>query len=164
MVADRLIQKAMKDNWRTLPSDQLLFTMDSLNESMPVEELKESFSLKLSKSLSLMQSQEEEPFNDSLIIKKLSERRRIRDILPGKPKSTVLLYSAKRDGHHPSIFHEKCDGKGRTVVFYLSQAKVVCCGYTSVPWNKEGDYVADPEAFVFAQSNPGKVFRPNDKD
>ncbi|CDW84393.1 tldc domain-containing protein [Stylonychia lemnae] len=62
------------------------------------------------------------------------------------------LYKGSTDGFKAQKFHQKCDNKGPTVTFILSEFGQVFGGYTSVPWKTPENYFQrqkDKKAFVF---------------
>jgi TLD len=61
-----------------------------------------------------------------------------------------LLYRGSRDGWNGADFHAKCDGKGKTITFMLTDKDIICGGYTSVPWQAEGGDKEDQTAFIFS--------------
>ncbi len=65
-----------------------------------------------------------------------------------------LLYRGSRDNTTPTSFHERCDNQGETFVVARSFNGFLFGGYTSVPWNSNGGYNADPKAFLFTLINP----------
>jgi hypothetical protein len=76
--------------------------------------------------------------------------------LPGK--SLDLLYRGSRDGMTPKAFHDRCDGKGPTLVLVTAQStgKPVCVfgGYAGKSWASGKDvWVASPDSFVFTVQN-----------
>jgi hypothetical protein len=99
--------------------------------------------------------------------------------LPGK--RFELLYRGSRDGMTPAAFHEKCDGKGATLVLVAGQSEgqPVCVfgGYAGKSWERgpekgmprDIDY-DDGFAFVLAAASPSltdgsKVIKiPSDDD
>jgi len=91
-------------------------------------------------------------FKDSSIVKN-NEKKMINDwIDPYSEKNITseLLFNSKVDGDNSNTFHNKCDGKGATITFIQTTAgKRIGC-FTSVSWNNNGAYQADPEAFLFS--------------
>jgi hypothetical protein len=84
--------------------------------------------------------------------------------LPGK--RFELLHSGLRDGMTPVAFHEKCDGKGPTLVLVAGKSRnhpiSVFGGFASVSWESRqyaGDdwqenFIPAEESFVFTVMNP----------
>ncbi len=70
-----------------------------------------------------------------------------------------LLYRATRDGFNCEAFHSKCDGKGNTITIIKSNLNYVFGGYTSSAWNISGNYVEDPNAFLFSLRRAGVSFK-----
>ncbi|XP_050406205.1 interferon-induced protein 44 [Patella vulgata] len=52
----------------------------------------------------------------------------------GRSFDFKLLYRASTDGMGPTIFHQKCDNKGPTVIISYNTDGCVFGGYTSVDW------------------------------
>jgi hypothetical protein len=69
-----------------------------------------------------------------------------------------LLYRGSRDGMTPAAFHEKCDGKGPTLVLVAgrSEGQQVCVfgGYAGKAWDSRGYFVDARDSFVFTVLNP----------
>jgi hypothetical protein len=76
--------------------------------------------------------------------------------LPGK--RLELLYRGSRDGMTSAVFHDKCDGKGPTLVLVAGQSEgqPVCVfgGYAGKSWKGSGGYVDARDSFVFTVLNP----------
>jgi len=58
------------------------------------------------------------------------------------------IYVASMDGDSGTDFHDKCDGKGPTVVIVETTTGNVFGGYTSVSWSSQG-WNRDPTSFLF---------------
>ena len=65
-------------------------------------------------------------------------------------KSLRLLYQWSNDGVGASIFHEKCDHKGPTLVVCCLADGRIAGGFTSVDWAGPDAYKPDPTAFLFS--------------
>jgi hypothetical protein len=70
-----------------------------------------------------------------------------------------LLYRATRDGFNCEAFHSNCDGKGNTITIIKNDLNYVFGGYTSSAWNSLGDYINDPNAFIFSLRRAGVSFK-----
>jgi hypothetical protein len=68
-------------------------------------------------------------------------------------KISTLLYRAQSDGWDNNKFHSLCIGKGATVTIVILKNGHVFGGFTSIPWNKYGQYQHDPLSFLFRLSN-----------
>jgi hypothetical protein len=66
-----------------------------------------------------------------------------------------LLYRATRDGFTGKAFHSKCDGKGNTITIIKNDLNYVFGGYASSAWNSSGNYINDPNAFLFSLRRAG---------
>lgn len=64
-------------------------------------------------------------------------------------KSLRLLYQWSEDGHGATLFHEKCDNKGATLVIGSVGNGRFIGGFTSVDWSGSDGYTPDPTAFLF---------------
>ena len=64
--------------------------------------------------------------------------------------TSELLFNSKVDGDNSNTFHNKCDGKGATITFIQTTAGKRIGGFTSVSWNNNRSYQADPDAFIFS--------------
>jgi hypothetical protein len=78
-------------------------------------------------------------------------------------KRFELLYRGSRDGMTPAAFHEKCDGKGPTLVLVAGQSagQPVCVfgGYAGESWESAPEsvlpkYVDARDSFLFTVLNP----------
>ena len=67
------------------------------------------------------------------------------------------LFGATRDGFSAADFHSKCDGKSNTLTIIKSTNGNVFGGFTTKPWSQIGNYVNDPEAFIFSLINSKKT-------
>ena len=77
---------------------------------------------------------------------------------PSKHCTGNLLFRATRDGFAPANFHQKCDGKGPTVVIAKSAGGHIFGGYTETAWeNSGGGYKNCNDSFLFRLSGPGGV-------
>jgi len=66
-----------------------------------------------------------------------------------KKMSKIPIYVASTDGDDSSDFHEKCDGKGPTVVIVETTTGNVFGGYTSVSWSRNNNWKRAPTSFLF---------------
>jgi hypothetical protein len=67
-----------------------------------------------------------------------------------------LLYRGSRDGFGSSVFHNRCDGRSRTVTIVETAKGFVFGGYTPLAWKSSpGEYAADDslKSFVFTLKN-----------
>ncbi len=69
-----------------------------------------------------------------------------------------LLYRATRDGFTGKAFHSKCDGKGNTITIIKNNLNYVFGGYASSAWNSSGNYIKDPNSFLFSLRRAGVSF------
>ena len=67
-----------------------------------------------------------------------------------------LLWCGSTDGFRTSNFHSKCDDKGPTVTIIRSNKETIFGGYTSQSWKSSGDFVSDPNAFIFSLTHKTK--------
>eukprot|EP01083_Nonionella_stella_P140487 430904_1 len=77
-------------------------------------------------------------------------------------KRWSLLYRGSRDGFTANVFHNKCDGKAKTLSIIRTDSNNVFGGYTSVPWKSDNKHAADNDAFIFlirsSKNYPPQVF------
>ena len=93
---------------------------------------------------------------DSLILAGLTnELKQLSEWLP--KKKTTLLFRATRDGFAPANFHQKCDGKGPTVVIAKSAGGHIFGGYTANAWDNSSNWKNCSDSFLFRLSGPGGV-------
>jgi len=59
------------------------------------------------------------------------------------------IYVASMDGDSATDFHDKCDGKGPTVVIVETTTGNVFGGYSSLSWKYSGFYKRAPTSFLF---------------
>ena len=91
---------------------------------------------------------------DSLILAgSTNELKQLSEWLP--KKKTTLLFRASRDGFAPANFHQKCDGKGPTVVIAKSAGGHIFGGYTEAAWDSSGTSKNCRDSFLFRLSGPG---------
>jgi hypothetical protein len=78
-------------------------------------------------------------------------------------KRFELLYHGSRDGMTAAAFHDKCDGKGPTLVLVAGQSegKPVCVfgGYAGKSWERGSEigrakYIDARDSFLFTVLNP----------
>jgi hypothetical protein len=78
-------------------------------------------------------------------------------------KRFELLYRGSRDGMTPAVFHDKCDGKGPTLVLVAGQSagKPVCVfgGYAGKSWERGPEsgavkVIDARDSFLFTVLNP----------
>ena len=79
----------------------------------------------------------------------------------GKKIALELLFRASRDGWTAQAFHQKCDGKGPTVVVAKSQGGHLFGGYTEVPWDSSGQYKSCQQSFLFRLAGPDSSTQPS---
>ena len=73
-----------------------------------------------------------------------------------------LLFRASRDGFSSQAFHQKCDGKGPTVVLAKSIEGHLFGGYTETSWDSSCRYKQSEQAFLFRLAGPeGSRIRPS---
>ena len=92
---------------------------------------------------------------ESVLIKETDKIYFVLGVIPGfnHHSSLTLLYRASQDGWEASEFHDKCDGKGATLVVIKTSTGQVCGGYTSVAWSKNTGFKSDSSAAVFSVDN-----------
>jgi hypothetical protein len=82
-------------------------------------------------------------------------------------KKWKLQYRATRDGFTGENFHSKCDGIANTLTIIKSEHGNIFGGFIEKAWKSSspGQYVADPNAFVFSlvnkENKPFKVICTN---
>lgn len=59
------------------------------------------------------------------------------------------LYIASKDGDRSEDFHEKCDGKGPTVVIIETTTGNVFGGYMDTNWRSDWSWQPSPTSFIF---------------
>lgn len=65
--------------------------------------------------------------------------------------SFTLLYKASAHGDRAADFHAKCDNQGPTIAFIETLAGRKFGGFTSLNWDKSGNYkTGDATAFIFS--------------
>jgi hypothetical protein len=70
-----------------------------------------------------------------------------------------LLYRATRDGFTAQAFHLRCDQKKNTITIIKNNLNYVFGAYASSEWNSHGDYINDPNAFLFSLKRNGVSFQ-----
>ncbi|XP_051767203.1 interferon-induced protein 44-like isoform X2 [Ctenopharyngodon idella] len=71
----------------------------------------------------------------------------------------TLLYKASVHGYHASVFHQRCDRQGPTLLVAYNRSGYIFGGYTSVDYTQSGEEITDESAFLFSfqgvhRSNP----------
>jgi hypothetical protein len=66
----------------------------------------------------------------------------------------TLAYVGTRDGFESIKFHEKCDGRGESVVVIKSTTGSIFGGYTPCNWGGSSNYVFDQRTFLFTLESP----------
>ena len=74
-------------------------------------------------------------------------------------KAALVICSSvlRVDGFAPATFHQKCDGKGPTVVIAKSAGGHIFGGYTESAWDSSGGWKNCRDSFLFRLSGPGGV-------
>jgi hypothetical protein len=67
-----------------------------------------------------------------------------------------MLYRGSRDGFKMSEFHQRCDGRSRTIVLIKTKKGNIFGGYTPLEWNSTGGFKKDESmgTFLFTLKNP----------
>eukprot|EP00347_Sterkiella_histriomuscorum_P015969 403355002 len=73
-------------------------------------------------------------------------------------KEFRLLFQGSRDGFTSKAFHQKCDNKGPTICFILSEFGQTFGGYTSISWESRVINLPDNNAILF-QLNKNTLHR-----
>ena len=68
----------------------------------------------------------------------------------GKKIEMQLLYRLTTNGDAASTFHSKCNYQGYTLSLIRNTKGYRCGGFTSKNWTSCGNYVNDPNAFLFS--------------
>ena len=68
----------------------------------------------------------------------------------GKKIGMTLLYKLKNHGDAASTFHSYCNNKGYTLTLIRNTKGYRCGGFISKSWSSCGNYVNDPNAFLFS--------------
>ena len=93
---------------------------------------------------------------DSLILAgSTNELKQLSDWL--SKKKATLLFRATRDGFAAANFHQKCDGKGPTLVIAKSAGGHIFGGYTETAWDSSSQWKTCRDSFLFRLSGPGGV-------
>jgi len=66
-----------------------------------------------------------------------------------KKLGKIPIYVASKDGDRAQDFHEKCDGKGPTVVIIKTRTGNIFGGYTDVSWDSIGSHQQSSSSFIF---------------
>ena len=70
-----------------------------------------------------------------------------------KVKDAKLLYQMSRDGAGTDKFHQKCTGKGPTVLLVKANGGYVFGGYNPYSWIKENAYLNTTNSFLFSETD-----------
>ena len=85
-------------------------------------------------------------FNEKLVKSWLNDRK----------FKAELLFRKTRDGQTPDDFHNKCDNKGITIVFFETTKGYKFGGYTELPWDSSSGEKKDRTTFIFSFNNKQK--------
>ena len=64
-----------------------------------------------------------------------------------------LLFRGTRDGMKGTVFHNKCNNQGPTLLLYKNENGYINGGYTSFPWSSDNSYHSAPDSFLFTLTN-----------
>ena len=64
-----------------------------------------------------------------------------------------LKYRASRDGFKSTDFHSHCDGIANTLTVIKAKSGNIFGGFTEQEWHSRGEFVTDPNAFIFSLVN-----------
>jgi hypothetical protein len=76
-----------------------------------------------------------------------------------KSSKMNLLYRGTRDGFSSQAFHSKCDGKRNTITIIKNNLNYVFGGFASSAWHSSGEWIDDPNAFLFSFRRDGVSFK-----
>ena len=82
------------------------------------------------------------------IIKTKEQIDLLNEWINNKNNKYSLIYKGSRDGDSYNTFHEKCDGKGPTIMIIKSTDGEIFGGYTEKSWKKR-ENIPSPESFLF---------------
>ena len=98
---------------------------------------------------------ENELFNDSIIIKNKIYIDNLKSLI-GKPiNKTKLLYRKSRDGDSYQTFHKLCDNQGANIVL-IKNREFTIGGYTPLNWDNYSWWKNDSDTFLFSFGNNKK--------
>ena len=90
----------------------------------------------------------------------LSSRLKIMKQFINKNNSYKLIFRATKDGELPKDFHEKCDGKDKTITIIETIEGIKFGGYIDNKWSSNEGWVKDDEnCFIFSLSLK-KIYNP----
>jgi len=72
--------------------------------------------------------------------------------------TTKLLFRKSKNGDSFEEFHKLCDNKGKTLVLIEAEEGFIIGGYTTINWDKSGNWYKDDESFLFSLTQ-GKIFK-----
>jgi hypothetical protein len=79
----------------------------------------------------------------------MTEKIELKNMLPIKKKWNCI-FRGSRDGFLSETFHQKCDGKGPTIVIVQSEFWNIFGGFSPISWGKSGN---DLSTFLFSLKN-----------
>ncbi|KAG2383144.1 hypothetical protein C9374_004481 [Naegleria lovaniensis] len=71
-----------------------------------------------------------------------------------KGKMWTLAFKASKDGFDSSVFHQKCDTRGPSVLVCRTTEGYIFGGYNSVEWNSSNQWLKANDTFLFSLVNP----------
>ena len=78
--------------------------------------------------------------------------------LPNKQSKINLLFDTTKDGDNASTFHNKCDGKGPTLVIIKSNHGNIFGGYITASWAANNGNINAPNSFIFSLNQKKKYY------
>ena len=68
-------------------------------------------------------------------------------------KKMELIYRGSRDGTTATVFHNKCDNMGPTIILFRNEKGNIFGGYCPISWHCKGQWEIVAEAFIFTLTN-----------
>ena len=153
----KVIEENLKEiNLLKNENTELKKRIDNINNEN--KQLKEMNKIDMKYITSLTENIKNGNFNESDIIKNDEKGILFLEIEKKLNKKIIQLkklYQATIDGGEPEIFHLKCDGIPNTLVLIKSKGLKRFGGFTTIPWQSEGEFKdnAYSKNFIFSLDN-----------
>ena len=134
----------LEANPKTIIND-LCLTVNELRKqikTLSISNISEEQLAKNLQSKDILLNEEEKTMVCDWILKQMKSE--------GKQIEMKLLYKLTTHGDSASTFHSYCNSKGYTLSLIRNTKGYRCGGFTSKNWTSCGNYVTDPNAFLFS--------------
>jgi len=147
-------EKKFKAKTKSLKKNKFKFVIDGLKDEWPhIVRIRGRNESGWGKYCKLIKFQTNKLVIDSKILTNKQKIKLMQWAPKGMRRRWKRIYRASKDGFAAATFHQKCDGKGPTLIVIQSNLGNVFGGYTEMPWASSGSYKFDANAFVCVLSS-----------